>query len=421
MSQTLTVRLHGRPLGTLEMVGSLRSPEGWRFTYLDGLEAQMGCLSLSMPIRSAPYEGAVVRNWFANLLPEGRIKEVIAKRLRIPPSDDFALLAAIGGECAGAVSIGQDSATAADDETDLETLFYLAGDGAIDGAWALAGAPHRLSLAGAQDKLAVVREPDGRLRLPRHDELSTHILKPDSSSLRGLRELEALGLRLAAHVGLNVIDCELANVGGRQALLLARYDRGANADGSPQRLHQEDFCQALGYPSEMKYQSQGGPTLAECAALIHTKASMGPKARQGFLDWVAFCALIGNADAHGKNLAILHGAQATFSLAPLYDLVPTIAFSEREIDRTPALAIGNAHHIDQVDASDWDVFAHQTGYAPRFVRRRVADLAERILVTLPAVLQALEREGADADLLRRRAIQPIEDNARQMLETLARN
>lgn len=419
MSETLPVRLHGKPIGELLLSGTLRSPEDWQFTY-DGNAAEVATLglSLSLPVRPEPYYGAVVRNWFANLLPEGRIKESVASRLRISPSDDFALLAAIGGECAGAVSIGTTTGTPAEDETDLETLFYLAGDGSVDGQWALAGAPHRLSLAGAQDKLAVIREPDGRLRLPNTDELSTHILKPDSRALRGLRELEALGLRLARHVGLHVIDCELVSVAGRQALLLARYDRAGTSEGAATRLHQEDLCQALGYPSEMKYQSQGGPTLAECAALIRTKAVMGPKASQHFLDWTVYSALIGNADAHGKNLAILHGRQGELRLAPFYDLVPTIAFSEREIERTPALDIGNAQHIDQVEAADWDLFARQAGFAPRLVRRRVQELAEQIVGVLPAVLAELEQEGADAALLERRALQPITDNAQRMLERL---
>src|SRR3546814_4678811 len=109
--------------------------------------------------------------------------------------DDFALLAAIGGECAGAVSLrvpGVAPDTADDGETDLETLLALQGDDGGEGSWALAGTPMRLSLAGAQDKLAVVLEADGRLRLPHRGEPSTHILKPDSRRFRGLRDAEAL-------------------------------------------------------------------------------------------------------------------------------------------------------------------------------------------------------------------------------------
>src|SRR3546814_1265671 len=118
----------------------------------------------SSDLREAPWVGAVARNWFCNLLPEGAVRQAIVERLRIAPDDDFALLAAIGGDCAGAVSLrvpGVAPDTADYGETDLETLLALQGDDCGEGSWALAGSPMRLSLAGGQDKLAVVLEADG--------------------------------------------------------------------------------------------------------------------------------------------------------------------------------------------------------------------------------------------------------------------
>src|SRR3546814_8338448 len=153
-------------------------------------------LSVALPLRAAPYAGAVVRNWFCNLLPEGAVRDAIAARLRIPERDDFALLAAVGGECAGAVSIRDPDMPPAqlqDEETDLETLLHRQGEDEGEGAWALVGTPLRLSLAGAQDKIAVIAGLDGRLRLPGPDDSSTNILKPDSPRFRGLRDLEQLG------------------------------------------------------------------------------------------------------------------------------------------------------------------------------------------------------------------------------------
>src|SRR5690606_2889877 len=128
-----------------------------------------------------------------------------------------------------------------------------------EGGWALAGAPMRLSLAGAQDKLAVVADADGRLRLPHRGEPSTHILKPESRRFRGLREAEALGLALARRVGLEAAHARPVDVLGRPALLVERYDRLRTRDGVLHRLHQEDFCQALGYPEGLKYEASGGP------------------------------------------------------------------------------------------------------------------------------------------------------------------
>jgi serine/threonine-protein kinase HipA len=397
MKDCLKVTLFDQPIGDLAITGT-RSPEDWQFTYQPGYLASSPSvpLSVALPLQADTYHGAAVRNWFCNLLPEGGVRDAITARLRIPPIDDFALLAAIGGECAGAVSIqspGPRAEVAEEEESDLETLLYLQGDDAGEGAWALLGTPLRLSLAGAQDKIAVIAEPDGRLRLPGRDDLSTHILKPDSRRFRGLRDLEALGLALARTSGLPVASSRPVEVMGRPALLIERYDRAT--DGSQiLRLHQEDFCQALGYPAEMKYQSQGGPGLARCSALIR-QLGLGPAAVQGLLDWAIFNALIGNADAHAKNLALLCDRRGHRRLAPFYDLVPTVVLPETLIERAPALRIGAAARIEAITAEDWRTFAAQSQYAPRFVLKRVVGMANALLDCLHAVGVQLIEQGCD--------------------------
>lgn len=163
MIDRLEVELFGEPAGELRISGPLRSPEDWSFRYQpDYIAAGAPGLSVTMPPRDESWVGAVARNWFCNLLPEGAVREAIVQRLRLPSGDDFALLAAIGGECAGAVSMrvpgpveGPDRGDDAEGETDLETVLFLQGGDVGEGSWALAGAPMRLSLAGAQDKLAV--------------------------------------------------------------------------------------------------------------------------------------------------------------------------------------------------------------------------------------------------------------------------
>src|SRR5690606_5263614 len=191
---------------TLDITGMLRSPEDWRFQYDAAYLAsgQAIPLSVSMPLRAEAYQGAAARNWFCNLLPEDLVREAVERRLRIPARDDFALLAAIGGECAGAVRIGEGS-NVTEEETALEPLLGALGEDVGEGGWAALGSPRRLSLAGAQDKLAVVRGADGRLRLPRTGEPSSHILKPESHRLPGLRDLEAFGASLARAIGLDAV------------------------------------------------------------------------------------------------------------------------------------------------------------------------------------------------------------------------
>jgi len=415
MTDALEVRLFDRPVGALAIAGGLRSPEDWRFTYAPDYAAMAAAppLSVSLPVRPQPFEGAVARNWFSNLLPEGAVRDTIERRLRIPARDDFALLSAIGGECAGAVSVGPPPRAQSMEpaETDLETLLYLQGDDAGDGAWAALGTPFRLSLAGAQDKIAVVRAPDGRLRLPQRSEPSTHILKPESRNIAGLRDLEALGLRLARAIGLDAAPAELLDVAGRNALLIERYDRRLQPDGSRIRLHQEDFCQAMGLPGELKYESQGGPSLSSCAALIRDTLRLGPAALQGFLNWVVYNVVIGNADAHAKNLSLLRPPGGPLSLAPLYDLVPTLAIAETLLDRTPALDIGGAPRIDAVDREHWQRFARAAGYAPNFVCQRVATVAEAVIEHLPRLVGELVDHGADAARLQR-TLRVITDTAR---------
>ena len=398
MIERLEVELFGQRAGELEISGPLRSPEDWTFTYHgDYVRAGAPALSVTMPLREEPWVGAVARNWFCNLLPEGAVRQAVVQRLRIPHDDDFALLAAIGGECAGAVSLrvpGAEQAAVDDGETDLEAVLFLQGDVGGEGSWALAGTPMRLSLAGAQDKLAVVAEADGRLRLPHRGEPSTHILKPDSRHFRGLRDAEALGLALARAVGLDAAAGRLVDVLGQPALLIERYDRVRASDGTLHRLHQEDFCQALGYPDGLKYEASGGPGLAACSALVR-KLALGPKAVQGLLDWVVFNVLIGNADAHAKNLSLLCDREGRRWLAPLYDLVPTVYLPESLVERTPAMRIGRATRIDRIGVEDWAAFADAAGYRKSYVIDRVRSLADTILGCLAEVGYGLAEQGAD--------------------------
>ena len=416
MSDVLDVELFGRLAGTVAISGPLRSPEDWAFTYREDY-LQSGAavaLSVTMPLREAPHVGAVVRNWFCNLLPEGAVRQAIADRLRIQPDDDFALLGAIGGECAGAVSVrvpGAAPDAGEGGETDLETLLYLQGDDVGEAAWALAGTPLRLSLAGAQDKLAVIVAEDGRLRLPQAGEASTHILKPDSRRFPGIRDAEALGLALARRVGLDAAPARLVELMGRQALLVERYDRAVSPDGAVARIHQEDFCQALGYPNRLKYEDKGGPGLAACSDLVR-RLALGPDAVRGLLDSVVFNALIGNADAHAKNLSLLCDRTQRRSLAPLYDLVPTIYLPESLVERTPAMHIGGAARIDGICAEDWIAFARAARYGTRYVLERVQSLADAVLACMAEVGAGIVAQGG-APARVARVVDVIADNARR--------
>jgi serine/threonine-protein kinase HipA len=130
-------------------------------------------------------------------------------------------------------------------------------------------------------------------------------------------------------MGLPSAQAQIFGVQGLQVLLVARYDRRVGVDGQPMRIHQEDFCQALGVVPEMKYQNEGGPDLKACFDLL--RKATRPSAPQvlRLLDAVVFNALIGNHDAHAKNFSLLYadpGKNAAPTLAPLYDMLCTAVY-----------------------------------------------------------------------------------------------
>ena len=106
-------------------------------------------------------------------------------------------------------------------------------------------------------------------------------------------------------LGAEVVDASAQRVAGHEFLLVRRYDRH-EAHGGIARLHQEDFCQALGVPTARKYQAEGGPSLADCFALVRRATTVPAREVIKLLDDVAFNFLLGNNDAHGKNFSLLY-------------------------------------------------------------------------------------------------------------------
>jgi len=177
----------------------------------------------------------------------------------------------------------------------------------------------RLSLAGAQNKLPIIKndEPSLSFALPLSPDMATtHIIKLANLYFNDLVLNEFTCMKLAKAVGLNVAEVDLLPVDGLAHLLVTRYDRKAG-----ERLHQEDFCQALAVDAENKYESEGGPSLKDCAELIREYSHKPAADILQFIRWVLFNVLIGNRDAHRKNIAFLYTPR--FELAPYYDLLST--------------------------------------------------------------------------------------------------
>lgn len=358
-------------------------------------------ISFSLPKRAEAFKQRECRPFFAGLLPEETQRNVIAGALGISKRNDFAFLEALGGDVAGALSLWPEGDTPpapdvagqprplSDDELvqvldTLPTRPLLAGRDGL-----------RLSLAGAQSKLPVVVTA-GRVALPAPGQPTTHILKPPITRFPHTTENEALAMALAAAVGLPVAPVEARTVAGRPYLLITRYDRRFDESGHAHRLHQEDFCQALGIPPERKYASEGGPTFRTSFELLRKATTRPAGAVLALLDAAIFNLIVGNADAHGKNFSLLYQA-GTVSLAPLYDLLATVAYPE--LSPKLAMKIAKKATIDEIEPATWPAFAEDVGLAAPFVRRRVKELADGVVATASKVAAQAALASLDGDAL----------------------
>lgn len=386
MKRTLDVYLLGEQVGALEQ----DDHGAMGFSYAQEWLREPGAIPLShsLPLREEVFGRNEARGFFAGILPEQHQREVIAKNLGVSAGNDFALLDRIGGECAGAVTFLPEGQKPLEQKEEYRALSpgelaeilrtlprrpLMAGDEGV-----------RLSLAGAQEKLAIHRSPEG-ISIPLGGAPSTHILKPAIERFQGLVYNEAFCMRLAGVMGLSVAPVEVGNIEGIDYLLVERYDRhwesgGKSGNQKLKRVHQEDFCQALGVVPEKKYQNEGGPSLKESFALLRECSSSPVLDLNALLDAVIFNALIGNHDAHGKNFSLIYSGGKT-RMAPLYDLLCTTFYPE--ISTKMAMKIGGEYDSRKLAASNWDRMAEETGLNKPMVKRRVLEIAELIRQKLP--------------------------------------
>lgn len=360
-------------------------------------------LSASLPKRAAPFSWRDCRPFFGGLLPEKGQRDAAAQALGVSPANDFALLDRLGGDVAGALQLlkpglGPAFVNAGAQPTRLDNAGLIRVLDALPLRPLLAGEEGlRLSLAGAQSKVPVVLQ-DGAVALPAPGQPTTHILKPPIARFAATTENEAFVMRLAASIGLDVAAVEPRVVAGRTFLLVQRYDRAHGNDGTVHRIHQEDFCQALGVPPETKYASEGGPTFKDCFALLREVATRPAVDVLKLLDAAIFNLIAGNADAHGKNFSILYDQEGP-RLAPLHDLLATVACPE--LSPTLAMNIGKRATLAEMDAQGWAAFAVDTGLGAPLIRRRIAEISESVRTKAPDVAAALMMPGLDEAALMR--------------------
>lgn len=373
MAQILDVYLHTALVGHL----SVDRGSGMRFQYqVSWLHSEQAVpLSLALPLREAAFDNEVTTSFFTNLLPESELRRALARNLGVSEGNGFALLEAIGGECAGAISLLPEAV-----EPPMSGGYKALGDDALEQRLRdlpkqpmLAGEQGlRLSLAGAQNKLPVLF--DGcQISLTLDHAPSSHILKPPIERYPDSVYNEAFCMQLATRIGLPVPRVTILYK-SQPLYLIERYDRRETEQGI-QRVHQEDFCQAMGVPPEQKYEKEGGPTLAQCFNVIREHSLIPFKDLQSLLDWVMFNYLIGNADAHGKNISLLLTEQGP-KLAPFYDLMSTAV--SPELAERMAMKIGREDRPDWIIERKWQRFADDVGISYKHVRRCLLRMSEQL-------------------------------------------
>ncbi len=393
-TRRLAVHLHGELVAVLDK----QDAERFRLTYTPEVVARHPdgmLLSVSLPVREDRYPNAQARPFFEGLLPEGPARATIAQRFGVSVSNGFGLLERLGADCAGAVVIcaedtdphveagevewlDEDELARRIDELPTNPLGVDGPDGRV-----------RLSLAGVQAKLVVVLAPNGRIGKPLDGTPSTHILKPGDERYPGLVENEAYCLRVAREAGLPVATAEVLDVVGTRRLLVERFDR-TYVDGRVERIHQEDSCQALGILPSAKYEAEGGPSLAAVVGLLrdHSGASVA-RDLNDLLALTVLNIILGNADAHGKNVALLHPVDGGSRLAPAYDLVGTNVYAG--LNRELAMSVGGITNPDAIDADAWLTLARTANLGSQILRL-VREHTERIVDAARQAQQASRDE-----------------------------
>ncbi len=357
----------------------------YSYTYASEYVKETGKpISVRMPLQSESFSQEIARPFFANLLPEGRIRQLFARAAKISEANDYQFLEKAGAECAGALGLyipglykkHQPVYTKLTAEQ-LDKLYFSQTNNPL----LVQYRELRLSLAGAQDKVPIYIK-NNEFYLPAGNAPSSHIFKPENPAFPGLVFNEAFCADLGRAIGLNIPSVKISEHAGKYGYIMQRYDREINSSGAVKRIHQEDFCQALSVMPEQKYQAEGGPSVKDCFSVLDKYSLFALADRQRLLELICFNYCIGNADAHSKNLSLLHSADGII-LAPFYDLVSTMAYDS--LSTKAAMKTGGEYRLTHIRRSHWEKLAQETGLKPAFVLDMLNDIQKRCLKHLNSI------------------------------------
>jgi serine/threonine-protein kinase HipA len=383
----------------------------YQLSWVESEEGRPLSLSLPLTLDNAPIKGDAVRNYFDNLLPDSEpIRQRIQSRYHTRSRDSFDLLLAIGRECVGAVQLLLPN----EEPTDVHTLSAEPlSDTEIESGLKQTTAPSfpaagisaddfRISIAGAQEKWALLHHA-GQWCRPLGTTPTTHILKLPLGLVGGVQadmttsvENEWLCSKILAHYGVPIAKCDIGQFGSQKVLIVERFDRLLHASGKYWlRLVQEDFCQALAFPSSMKYERDGGPGVLEIAGVLRGSVSRDADLECLLKAQILFW-MLAAGDGHAKNFSLRILNQGRYKLTPLYDVLsywPIVGESANKIPlKSVRLAMAvrgkNKHYLlTEILRRHFNETAARSG-----IGKNAEPLIEDILAKTSHVIAAVQKE-----------------------------
>lgn len=357
----LHVMMNGLSVGILQQKTSNVLSFSYQDSWLNTPEARP--ISLSLPLSNEIYQGDKVYNFFDNLLPDNpQVRARIQAKFHAPTNQPFDLLASIGRDCVGAIQIVEDEIQSFKKEilceplTDQEIASLLRNYQYFPLGMTKEHDEFRISIAGAQEKTALLFH-QGCWNTPLGATPTSHIFKlpigfiqHQNLDLTDSIENEWLCLEIAKAFGLPTASGEIHYFENVKTLIVKRFDRKLSQDKTwIMRLPQEDFCQALGISSALKYQADGGPGIQESMHLLLGSNNASSDRDIFFKSQILFWLLAG-IDGHAKNFSVFLERAGKYRLTPLYDIIsahPLLAKKQlqtKKIKMAMALTGKNQHY-----------------------------------------------------------------------------
>lgn len=377
-----------------ELVGTLLDETPLKFVYdASWCKNHQNSISPNIQLSQAEHTGPAVEAYFENLLPEAGIRDLL--KLKHQVTTIFGLLSVIGGDTASDLTILAKGNLPKPPEYKAISWQDVADEfnqqqGIIHRAQDENG--RRISLAGAQRKLSISIDKDGKPLLPLGDSPSTYIVKPDIKGIEGIWASainETFVMLLGSKLGIDVAEVSYQPIA--KACVIKRYDRLSDSSGGIKRLHQLDLCQLDGKPSTIKYESDGGPTLLRCRELLNQMGLVAADTKR-FIQWIFFNLYVGNNDSHAKNLSIYYSPNQGAKLAPFYDLLSTSIYPG--LSRKFAFKIGGENIPSQIDKTQLIKMSDELGFKPKYVLKIAEQTSNNLLAVIDEVSSCIEHVAA---------------------------